>query len=440
MPVSIVPMFQLTRGAAADATRALAQWSRDGTATEHLRAPTIVAPTGAEHVRASAARLRGDLALVNETLYHASLYTRSPQAYRREVPSKRRISPLLWVCFPHLLGPALAIQRVNREVRTAFPRVQAMNAEFTAAWAEGMVLDHTLGEMALTGEHSSTSLETLRAEAKRFVQQVGAAIAASTTHGRGLDHFPSELRDRIAEAGQVADRVVSYAVDIDAAVLSSESVATSFSWAPPVVRQRASTSIADIATMAEDLRRQLHHCAQVVADVRDKLREQVALSNDQLMRVFGAVYTYGMSEVWLRHRQPNGRSREAIPVLEACRDAAGEADAALALVGSTLAQASVAPDVATADAQVTTAAAAAEQARLWCLEHDRLASLAAAATCTAYESDLLTQVRWPRSLVDGMDELSTFAVTERVAGRGTEASLLAAATSALLDDVRALAA
>ena len=38
-----------------------------------------------------------------------------------------------------------------------------------------------------------------------------------------------------------------------------------------------------------------------------------------------------------------------------------------------------------------------------------------------------------------MEVLSTFAVTERVAGRGTEAVLLAAATSALLDDIRALA-
>ncbi|HEY9410347.1 MAG TPA: hypothetical protein VIP77_12265 [Jiangellaceae bacterium] len=274
-------MFQLTSGAAADATRALARWSRDRTATEHLRVPTIVAPTGAEDVRVSAARLRGDLALVNETLYHASLYTRSPQAYRREVPSKRRLPPLLWVCFPHLLGPALAIQRVNDEVSTAFPRVQTMNAQFTAAWAEGMVLDHTLHSMALTGEHSSTSLETLQAEAERFVKQVNAAIAASSAHGPCLDHFPSELRDRIVEAGQVANRVVSNAVGLDAAVLGSEIVTTPFSWAPPVLRQRAGTSIADIATMAEDLRRQLHHCAQVVADVRDKLREQVALGNDR---------------------------------------------------------------------------------------------------------------------------------------------------------------
>lgn len=83
-------------------------------------------------------------------------------------------------------------------------------------------------------------------------------------------------------------------------------------------------------------------------------------------------------------------------MLEECRDAAGEADAALALLGNTLAQASMAPDVATADSQVTTAAAAAEQARLWCLEHDRLVRLAAATTHTAYESDLLTQVRWPQ--------------------------------------------
>lgn len=433
----------LSIGAAPDATRALAAWSRDWTETEHLRMPQIVAPSGPDKVRAMATALRRDVALVNETLFQASLYARSPEAYRREVPRPPLSGParLAWMCFPHLLGPAHLAARAGRQARVALPSTQAMHVEFATAWSQGLLLDHTLRGMSLSGGHATASDPVLAAEMGRFAEQLDKAVAASSDSQGVLRHFPRELRDRIMAARVSAERLLSNARHLDSAVLGPEIVAPHFTWAPQAVRQRVDTSFADVTVMTDDLRGQLDRSARIVTFVLDELQAFVRQSGgDKVMRVYGAVYTAGLSEAWIRHRKPNQGSREAIPVLGECREAARHTAGALDALGASLAHAPLAPDLDTAQGQLTHAAATADLAQQWYAEHNRLLTAAHHAMRHAYGHDVNAHVRWGKALVEGFEALSHVATKDVVTTRETEAHILAGAVVVLRDAVRAAAA